>query len=133
METITSDVLKDTGFNTWYEFYPAIYDTRPLGRLRYQHLYYKGTEERQIELPVSQIMIQALGQAELELILEKFKIKDMKALYDRVTSEGRRLDTPLTMEIVERTKENRIVLNRYSLTPRMIQSFLTPTDQSIYY
>jgi hypothetical protein len=133
MERFTADILKDTGFNTWYEFHAAIYDSNALSATRHEYVYYKGTEERKIELPVSRNMILALAKAEIEIILEKFKIKDVKALFDLAEAEQKGLDARFTMELVERTKESQIILSRYHFTTRMIQGFLLASDPIAYY
>jgi hypothetical protein len=131
--TITKDILAETGCTTWYEFHACIYSSRSLSNIRHQYVYYKGNEEKEIELEVSPLMIEALGRKEIQVILDKFNLKGPKELADIVKSFHKGVDAKFTMEIVERTKENEIVLRRYVLTLRMIERFLTTGSPISYY
>ena len=125
--TITKDILTDTGFSTWYEFHTGIFSSRFLSKTRYQYTFYnKGNKENEIELEVSPQMIEALAREEIQVILDKFSMKDPKELVDIMKSRQKGPDAKFTMEIVERTDKNEIVLKRYVLTLKMIERFLSP-------
>jgi hypothetical protein len=131
--TITKDILAETCFTTWYEFHTSIFESRSLSNIRHQYVYYKGNEEKEIELEIAPLMIEALGREEIQVILDKFKLKGPKELADIVKSLHKGLNEKFTMEIVERTEENEIVLRRYVLTLRMVERFLTAGSPVSYY
>jgi hypothetical protein len=131
--TITKDILKETGFSTWYEFHVSIFNSRSVSNSSHHYVFHRGTEEKQIELEVSPLMIEALGREEIQIILDKFNLKNPSELVDIVKSLHKGLDAKFTMEIVERTDKDEIVLKRYILTLRTIERFAIPVSRITYY
>jgi len=131
--TITKDILTGTGFTTWYEFHASIFESSSLSNTRYKYVFHKDIEEKQIELEVSPLMIEALGREEIQVIIDKCKMKNIRELADMAKSRDKGLDAKFTVEIVERTDKNEILLRRYVLTLRTIERFLTPGSPISYY
>ena len=91
-EVITKEVISETGYETWFEFYGSLGDSTSHAGKRGEVYEYtnKDRQKTKIDLPLLREQLAELAFIELNELLKEARIKSVSELYGKI--EGTRLD-----------------------------------------
>jgi hypothetical protein len=121
-----TEVLKDTPYNTWYDLYGNLQDSRLLSNnLTLYHITDLSRKEFVAQLPLMREEILQLAKLEMEIVLKESGVKSFEELWENVKASGGERSINYKLEyscLIPETKE--VIFKKLTIPVKTISDII---------